>query len=90
LDSRRDDVTEKEMTLAQHRDEWRNLALQERERANDAEAMCDTYLAELKRVRRELDVMRSWEARWASWRADVPFVVVLIIVVVVFLFVVTH
>lgn len=48
------------MTLTQQRDEWRNLALQERERANEAEMMRDTYKVDLHRAERELTGMRSW------------------------------
>jgi thioesterase domain-containing protein len=84
-------VTEsKKMTTAQHRDEWRNLALQERERANNAEEMRDAYFADLERATRELDAARSWESRWERWRGDVTFVVVLIVVAFAFLFVTTR
>lgn len=83
-------MTEKKMTLTQQRDEWRNLALQERERANEAEGMRDTYKADLYRAEAELSGMRSWAARWERWRNDGVFVTVLLLVGFVFLFLVTH
>ncbi len=83
-------MTEKKMTLAQQRDEWRSLALQERERANNAEGMRDTYLVDLQRATRELEAVRSWGARWERWRGDATFMAVLIVVAFVFLYVVTR
>ncbi len=83
-------MTEKKMTLTQQRDEWRNLALQERERANEAEVMRDTYKADLYRADAELKSMRSWADRWERWRGDGVFVTVLIVVGSIFLFLVTR
>lgn len=83
-------MTEKKMTLTEQRDEWRNLAKQEREARMEAEGMRDIYRADLERMSHELEAAQSRAARLQAWRSDATFIAALILVAFIFLYVVTR
>ena len=80
----------KKMTVAESRDEWRDLCLTERERADVAEAMAATYKADLDLAEKELAWRRTWRARWDLVSHDAAFVMLLLLVMSLFLWVITR
>lgn len=80
----------KKMTITQQRDEWRNLALQERERANNAEALAQTAIEDRERADREVATLRSLTFWWEQHGHDIVFGLVALVAIIVCLYLITR